>query len=187
MRAAVVDLLLTGEDVLAVHAGKVSHDLLGLLRRLCIAGIGLCCLDRTHACLFQCDIVEIRPAPAALDADGVLAGIQLHIAEFQLAPLRIHREAHLTLVYIIDNDVLDLVTAEVVLVADGQRVHAGCIDCYRDVDHVAVVLEVHVAVAGKTRNIGLNAAGTGQCAGLGFDLHGSSGCRERHREHGIGC
>ena len=111
MRTILIDLLLSGDDVLAVNAGQILHQAVCLCGCCRVAALGVAGGDVRECCLFYCDVVEVGPAPAAHDGNLVVAGIQFYRTQIQFLPLAFlgGGETALTLVYVVDVQILDLV------------------------------------------------------------------------------
>ena len=111
MGAILVNFLLSGNDVLSVDAGQILHQAVRFFGCRRIAAGGVTCGDVRQSSFFYSEIVEVGPAPAALNGNGVVTGSQLDSTQIQFFPHAFcgRCKAALSLIDTVDIQVLDLV------------------------------------------------------------------------------
>ena len=109
--AILVNFLLSGNDVLSVDAGQILHQAVRFFGCRRIAAGGVTCGDVRQSSFFYSEIVEVGPAPAALNGNGVVTGSQLDSTQIQFFPHAFcgRCKAALSLIDTVDIQVLDLV------------------------------------------------------------------------------
>ena len=121
-----VNFLLSGNDVLSVDAGQILHQAVRFFGCRRIAAGGVTCGDVRQSSFFYSEIVEVGPAPAALNGNGVVTGSQLDSTQIQFFPHAFcgRCKAALSLIDTVDVQVLDLVAIRS-RIAYLYRVHTG--------------------------------------------------------------